>query len=86
MRDGEIVKRALAIATGLAFGACAPRAMSVTPEHPANPEAPTGRLAGPPPALRPGVAQLTEPSKPAEPDQHQGHDAHQGHQGHEGHH
>ncbi|MEJ7603039.1 MAG: hypothetical protein WKG01_34450 [Kofleriaceae bacterium] len=35
---------------------CAPRAVTLTPTHPANPDAPAGRLAGPPPALRPGVA------------------------------
>lgn len=82
------MKQALAIVAGLGLGlgACAPRAMSVTPDHPANPEAPIGRLAGPPPALRPGVARMTEPAKPVEPDGHQGHDAHQGHQDHQGHH
>jgi hypothetical protein len=82
VRDGEIVKQALAIVAGLGLGACAPRAMSVTPDHPANPEAPIGRLAGPPPAGRPGVARTTEPAKPVEPDGHQGHDAHSHHQGH----
>lgn len=54
---------------------CAPAAMPLTAEHPASPEAPTGRLAGPPPALRPGVADATpaaapaasEPAKPSPP-------------------
>jgi hypothetical protein len=35
---------------------CSPTALSVTAEHPASPDAAPGRLAGPPPALRPGVA------------------------------
>ena len=41
--------------------ACAPNATSLTPDHPASASAPIGRLAGPPPALRPGVAVTTEP-------------------------
>ena len=41
---------------------CAPPAMTMTAEHPANPDAPAGRLAGPPAALRPGVADLSNPS------------------------
>jgi len=40
----------------LCIGACTPRAISISADHPASPEAPVGRLAGPPPALRPGVA------------------------------
>ena len=78
----------------LAFG-CTPAAMPVAPDHPTNPDAPTGRLAGPPAALRPGVASAepaSEPStgttpapapaskKPADPP------APAPQQGHEGHH
>jgi hypothetical protein len=40
----------------LLFTACSPSAMSTPAAHPANPDAPIGRLAGPPPAVRPGVA------------------------------
>ena len=55
---------------------CAPRAMPLTAEHPASPDAPAGRLAGPPPALRPGVAEAPPPSSaPAQPAPHD----HQGH-------
>lgn len=39
---------------------CAPRAIAVTPDHPAHPDAAPGRLAGPPAALRPGVATREE--------------------------
>jgi len=35
---------------------CTPSAITVGAEHPANPDAPAGRVAGPPPALRPGAA------------------------------
>lgn len=42
--------------------ACAPNAVSITPDHPASPQAPIGRLAGPPAALRVGAAEA-----PAEP-------------------
>jgi hypothetical protein len=54
---------------------CTPHALAVTAEHPASPEAPTGRLAGPPPALRPGVTEVTPTPPPAPP-------AHHDHQGH----
>jgi hypothetical protein len=49
----------------LLLAACAPRALSIGPDHPANPAAETGRLAGPPPALRPGV--VTPERPPAQP-------------------
>lgn len=49
--------------------------MSVSGDNPANPEAPAGRLAGPPSALRPGVAQMDPPSAAAPNDEHQGHGA-----------
>lgn len=70
---------------------CAPAAMPLTAEHPASPEAPTGRLAGPPPALRPGVADAapaaSEPAKPPPPPSSPpaGHDHDHG-ASHEGHH
>ena len=58
-----------------ALGACTPRTAPITSDHPASPEAPIGRLAGSPPALRPGVVSLTEPTAPeAEPTGHEGHD------------
>lgn len=50
---------------------CTPATQSITPAHPAHPDAESGRLAGPPAALRPGVAEVT----PAEPrDEHAGHE------------
>jgi hypothetical protein len=48
----------------LGLGGCAPRAMTITPDHPASPDAPIGRLAGPPPALRPGVVEAAPPARP----------------------
>jgi hypothetical protein len=66
---------ALAIAAFVA--GCAPKAMPLTPAHPAHAGAPTGRLAGPPPALRPGVV-ASEPHVEAPPAP--------SHRGHEGHH
>lgn len=59
MCDGFLVKRELLFA--LAVSACAPRAMTISGDHPANPDAAPGRTAGPPPALRPGVATLEDP-------------------------
>jgi hypothetical protein len=57
---------------------CSPAAIPMTPDHPANPEAPGGRLAGPPAALRRGVAEptATPARSPSEPPA----------KGHEGHH
>ena len=46
--------RALAIAFALVLGACAARAPQPPPEHPADPAAKPGRLAGPPAILRAG--------------------------------
>lgn len=61
--------------------ACAPRALSLPPGHPARTDAPTGRLAGPPAALRAGVAaDALVPPPPPEPGTGAG-----GHGGHEGH-
>jgi hypothetical protein len=72
VRDGQVVVKALIFATLLG---CVPRAMSVTAEHPASPDAQTGRLAGPPPALRPGVTETPpkQPEAPPAPHDHQGH-------------
>ncbi len=44
-------------------GACAPHAMPLAADHPANPAAEPGRLAGPPSALHAGVAQVDEPAR-----------------------
>jgi hypothetical protein len=70
MRDGEVVKT---IAFVL-LAACSPTAMSTPAEHPANPDAPIGRLAGPPAALRPGVADASTPGGQPSVD-HSGHGA-----------
>ena len=51
----------IVLAALLAVG-CTPRALPLGPEHPARVDAPTGRLAGPPPALRPGAAARAEPA------------------------
>lgn len=70
MRDGQVVIRASLL---LALVGCAPTAMTVGADHPANASAPTGRLAGPPAALRPGVAvaPAPEPTAPVDHSQHQ---------------
>lgn len=52
--------RALVVAS--LFAACAPRSVSIPPDHPANPDAQPGRSAGAPAALRPGVATLEDPA------------------------
>jgi hypothetical protein len=91
VRDVEVVKTVLlALLAG-----CAPAAMTTTAEHPAHPDAPTGRLAGPPPALRPGAADVSTPGDQAKPPASQqtpgkaradepqpAPPAHQGHEGH----
>lgn len=59
-----------------ALVACTPAGLPLSPAHPASPDAPTGRLAGPPSALRPGVATPDTPAPPAAPapaDEHAGH-------------
>lgn len=48
---------------------CAPKPYVPPASHPANPAAPTGRLAGPPPALRPGVVE--PPVQPTPPPKHE---------------
>lgn len=45
---------------GLLVAGCAVRAPALTKNHPASPTAETGRLAGAPPALRPGVVDYKE--------------------------
>ena len=52
--------------------ACTPAATTVTPSHPAHPDAEPGRLAGPPAALRRGVVEA-EQAPPAAADEHAGH-------------
>lgn len=49
----------------VALAACAP-STALPAGHPARPDAPVGRLAGPPPALRAGVA-ASAASTPASP-------------------
>jgi hypothetical protein len=51
--------RALVIASVLATG-CAMRAAALPAQHPGSPGAETGRLAGAPPSLRPGVVDYKE--------------------------
>ena len=59
-----------------ALVACTPRALSVTAEHPANPDAQAGRLAGPPAALHAGAGEPpasdpgTMPTAPASGHEH----------------
>lgn len=64
--------RSWLLAALFSVGACTPRAMDFPTTHPANPDAETGRLAGAPAALRPGVAMETptpprDQSQPANP-------------------
>jgi len=59
------ITRTIFLAAALA-GGCAPRAFPTAADHPTRAEAPTGRLAGPPAALRPGAAApRPEPDPPA---------------------
>jgi hypothetical protein len=59
--------RALVLAITLALGACAP-SVALSPQHPARADAASGRLAGPPAALRAGVADdVPAPAPAAEP-------------------
>jgi hypothetical protein len=55
---------------------CSPSALPLTPAHPARADAPVGRRAEPPAALRPGVT--IEPPKP--PEDHSHHHRHGGHE------
>lgn len=64
---------------------CTPAGLVTPPTHPAHPDAPTGRLAGPPPALRPGVAEPGDATEsPASDEGTQ--PSPSTHEGHEGHH
>lgn len=96
VRDGARLMRAVALLLTLVASGCAPRAVSLPVGHPARADAPTGRLAGPPAALRPGVAaDALVPPPPPEPGTGAGgHGAHGGSEkpppkdpptGHEGH-
>lgn len=67
--------RLLGLAGLVGLLGCAPRAMTVTADHPASPDTPAGRLAGPPPALRPGVVE----APPAPPKQAPPAASHHGH-------
>jgi hypothetical protein len=59
------VKSCLAI---VVLAGCAVSAPARPATHPAQASAPTGRLAGPPPALRPGVVDYSDvPAMRAEP-------------------
>lgn len=74
--------------------ACTPRARPLPANHPARTDAPTGRLAGPPAALRPGATDDAPPPGGGHHD-HGGHGGHEtpaepppeneGHEGHGGH-
>jgi hypothetical protein len=44
----------------LALCACATQPAPLPATHPANPGAPAGRLAGPPPSIRPGVVEYKD--------------------------
>jgi hypothetical protein len=58
--------------------ACAVRPAAMTVTHPANADAPVGRLAGAPPALRPGAVTYEDvPAMREGPDEGGGH--HHGH-------
>jgi hypothetical protein len=68
--------RALAFAFLVGSAGCAVHAPAVPATHPASASAPTGRLAGPPPALRAGVVEYKDvpPTRQAAPaDAHQHH-------------
>ena len=68
--------RAFAILAILSAG-CAVRAPALTANHPASASAPTGRLAGAPPALRPGVVDYKEvPALRKDDDSGGGHEHH----------
>ena len=43
--------RGISILAAILLAACSPSAVTIGPDHPANPDAPAGRLAGPPPAI-----------------------------------
>ena len=57
---------------------CAVTAPALPASHPANPQAPAGRLAGAPPSLRAGVASYPD-VPPLEAEKPRGHDHHDHH-------
>lgn len=61
----------------LLAGGCAATAPALPTSHPANPQAPAGRLAGAPPSLRAGV--VTYPEVPPLEAEKRGHDHHEHH-------
>jgi hypothetical protein len=62
--------------------ACAPRALSLAPGHPARADAPTAPISEPSPTLRPGVAGdvLAEPDRPEAGATMGGHGGHGSHE------
>lgn len=60
----------VAVLAAVGLAACTPAAPRFAPTHPANPDAPVGRLAGPPAALRAGVVTEPPPPAPAGPPAH----------------
>lgn len=67
----------LMIVLALGGAACTPAAMPLPVGHPARADAKPGRLAGPPPALRPGVTKPAEPTDAPPPVDHSKHEGHQ---------
>ena len=64
----RIASSLFALLLALVAVGCNPPAVSLPAGHPARPDAPPGRLAGPPAALRPGVAaDALVPPPPPEP-------------------
>jgi hypothetical protein len=61
--------------------ACSPSGLSIDAEHPANANAPAGRLAGPPPALHSGVIEPASAPEPARTGHEQHGHEHHGHGG-----
>jgi len=56
----QLASRLLLSASVSATAACAASVAPVPAAHPASPDAPTGRLAGAPPSLRPGVVRYAD--------------------------
>jgi hypothetical protein len=66
VQDGNVIAMRL---VALVLAGCAVSVPAPATTHPANPAAPTGRLAGAPATLRPGVVDYALPAaKPAEPE------------------
>jgi hypothetical protein len=75
-----MIRRAALSLLLLLGSSCAPAALPVARNHPASASAPTGRLAGPPAALRPGIAGeiQADPAPPAADAAAGGHEHHHG--------